>query len=46
MGLKRAVDIFLAVIASLILLIPSLIVALCVRLTSPGPILYWSKRVG
>ncbi|EJZ19961.1 galactosyltransferase [Rhizobium sp. Pop5] len=39
-------DFLLAVIASLILLIPSLIVALCVRLTSPGPILYWSKRVG
>ncbi|WP_160320283.1 sugar transferase, partial [Rhizobium ecuadorense] len=26
--------------------LPILIVALCVRLTSPGPILYWSKRVG
>lgn len=46
MSLKRAVDFFLAVIASLILLVPSLVVALCVRLTSPGPILYWSKRVG
>ncbi|MGO7616454.1 sugar transferase, partial [Rhizobium ruizarguesonis] len=28
------------------LLVPILIVALCVRLTSPGPILYCSKRVG
>lgn len=46
MGLKRAVDFFLAVVASVILLAPILIVALCVRLTSPGPILYWSKRVG
>lgn len=46
MGLKRAVDFFLAVIASMILFVPILIVALCVRLTSPGPILYWSKRVG
>ncbi|MBB4237349.1 O-antigen biosynthesis protein WbqP [Rhizobium esperanzae] len=46
MGLKRAVDFFLALMASVILLVPILIVALCVRLTSPGPILYWSKRVG
>ncbi|MGZ2506155.1 O-antigen biosynthesis protein WbqP [Rhizobium beringeri] len=46
MGLKRAVDFLLALIASVILLLPILIVALCVRLTSPGPILYWSKRVG
>ncbi|WP_209893340.1 sugar transferase [Rhizobium leguminosarum] len=46
MGLKRAVDFFLALAVSMILLVPILIVALCVRLTSPGPILYWSKRVG
>ncbi|MGO7425091.1 sugar transferase, partial [Rhizobium ruizarguesonis] len=46
MDLKRAMDFFLALIASVILLVPILIVALCVRLTSQGPILYWSKRVG
>ncbi|MGO8608984.1 sugar transferase, partial [Rhizobium johnstonii] len=46
MGLKRAVDFFLALIAAAILLVPILVVALCVRLNSPGPILYWSKRVG
>ena len=46
MDLIRAVDFFLAVIASMILFVPILIVALCVRLTSPGPILYWSRRVG
>ncbi|RFB85723.1 UDP-phosphate galactose phosphotransferase [Rhizobium leguminosarum bv. trifolii] len=46
MGLKRGVDFFLALMATAILLVPILIVALCVRLTSPGPILYWSKRVG
>jgi len=44
--LKRVVDFLLASIAVLILLLPILIVALCVRLTSPGPILYWSNRVG
>ncbi|MBB2695819.1 UNVERIFIED_ORG: O-antigen biosynthesis protein WbqP [Rhizobium esperanzae] len=44
--MKRAVDILLAVVASVILFVPILVVALCVRMTSPGPILYWSKRVG
>ena len=46
MILKRLFDILLALIASLILLIPLLIVALLVRITSKGPVLYWSKRVG
>ena len=44
--MKRAVDLLLALMAVFILLLPILIVALCVRLTSPGPILYWSNRVG
>ena len=46
MGLKRAMDFSLALVMLLILSVPILIVALCVRFTSPGPILYWSKRVG
>lgn len=32
--------------ALIILVIPLVLVALLVRLTSPGPILYWSDRVG
>lgn len=44
--MKRAMDLFLALVAALILIIPIGIVALCVRLTSPGPALYWSNRVG
>ena len=44
--MKRAADLFLALAASLILIVPIGIVALCVRLTSPGPVLYWSNRVG
>lgn len=44
--MKRAVDLFLALVASLILIVPIGVVALCVRLTSPGPALYWSNRVG
>ena len=34
------------VFASFLLLIPTLLVALLVRLTSKGPALYWSDRVG
>jgi len=44
--MKRAFDLSLAIIVSLIFLLPILVVALAVRLTSKGPILYWSDRVG
>lgn len=46
MTLKRSFDILLAIIATIILLIPFVLVALMVRLTSEGPILYWSQRIG
>jgi O-antigen biosynthesis protein WbqP len=44
--MKRALDLTLAVLAALILALPIALVALAVRLTSPGPVLYWSDRVG
>ena len=44
--LKRTIDLFITLTASAVLLLPILIVALCVRLTSRGPIVYWSDRVG
>lgn len=44
--MKRLFDLLLAIVAALILLLPILLVALMVRLTSPGPVLYWSDRVG
>ena len=43
---KRCFDLFLALAASLVLIWPMLIVAIAVRLTSKGPALYWSDRVG
>ncbi len=43
---KRLFDFLAALAAAIAFLIPILIVALAVRLTSPGPILYWSDRVG
>jgi O-antigen biosynthesis protein WbqP len=44
--MKRALDLTLAVSASIVLLVPILLVALAVRVTSKGPVLYWSDRVG
>jgi len=44
--MKRAFDICLVCLAALILLVPVLLVAMAVRLTSKGPALYWSDRVG
>ena len=46
MNVKRLFDFLLAIVAALILALPVLLVALAVRLTSPGPALYWSERVG
>jgi O-antigen biosynthesis protein WbqP len=44
--MKRFFDLLLAVPTALVLLIPVGVIALLVRLTSPGPALYWSDRVG
>ncbi len=44
--IKRLFDLLLGLLASLVLLLPVLLVALAVRLTSKGPALYWSDRVG
>ena len=44
--MKRAFDVLLGCLAALILLLPVLLVAAAVRLTSSGPALYWSDRVG
>jgi O-antigen biosynthesis protein WbqP len=39
-------DLTVALLAGLVFLIPLLLVAAMVRITSPGPALYWSDRVG
>ena len=44
--MKRIFDLALALVAALLLALPVLMVMLAVRLTSPGPALYWSDRVG
>lgn len=44
--MKRLFDLFVALCAAAILALPVVLVALAVKLTSPGPVLYWSDRVG
>jgi O-antigen biosynthesis protein WbqP len=39
-------DLLLGLMAAAVLLVPLVVVAVLVRLTSPGPALYWSDRVG
>jgi O-antigen biosynthesis protein WbqP len=43
---KRFADLVLAVIAAVILIVPAMLVAIAVKITSRGPVLYWSERVG
>jgi len=44
--MKRAFDILLGLGVAVVLALPMMLVALAVKLTSKGPALYWSDRVG
>ena len=44
--LKRLFDLSVALLATVILFLPIVLIAMWVRLNSEGPALYWSKRVG
>jgi O-antigen biosynthesis protein WbqP len=46
LDMKRTFDFILSLVLLLIVLLPLLLVALLVKMTSTGPILYWSDRVG
>jgi len=43
---KRLLDLVLVVLGLFFLVLPCLLIALGIKLTSPGPVLYWSERVG
>jgi O-antigen biosynthesis protein WbqP len=43
---KRTFDILLSSIFFIAAFVPSLLIAAAIKLTSQGPILYWSERVG
>jgi O-antigen biosynthesis protein WbqP len=44
--MKRVFDVCLAALLLLLSAAPMLLIALAVKLTSRGPVLYWSQRVG
>ena len=44
--MKRILDLFLVLVGGLFFMLPFIFLAVMVRLTSTGPILYWSDRVG
>jgi O-antigen biosynthesis protein WbqP len=44
--MKRFFDLFTSVVISVLLVIPMLLIMIAVRLTSKGPSLYWSDRIG
>lgn len=46
LNMKRLFDVIIAVLLLILLLIPMLVISILIKLTSKGPILYWSDRVG
>ena len=44
--MKRLFDLLLLVVVGVLLALPLIVTALAVRLSSPGPVIYWSERVG
>ncbi|MCI5207383.1 MAG: sugar transferase [Candidatus Electrothrix sp. ATG2] len=44
--MNRALDFLISLLAILLLSVPMLIIAVLVKLTSKGPVFYWSERVG
>lgn len=44
--MKRLIDVILAIVAGVVVFVPFVVVVLLIKLTSKGPVLYWSDRVG
>jgi O-antigen biosynthesis protein WbqP len=44
--MKRVLDLSMAIMATAALLVPACVIVILVKITSPGPSLYWSERVG
>ena len=44
--IKRTLDLIIALSAAIIFAVPYIVIMAGVRLSSPGPVLYWSRRAG
>lgn len=44
--MKRLIDIMLTTLLLFVLIVPMLFVGLAVRITSSGPVIHWSRRIG
>jgi O-antigen biosynthesis protein WbqP len=44
--MSRLFNVVVSLLVGILLLIPYLVVSLLVKMTSPGPVIHWSKRVG
>jgi len=44
--IKRSLDLIIALIAAIIFAVPYVAIVVGVKLSSPGPALYWSRRAG
>lgn len=45
-GIKRAIDIFGAIVALILFAIPMLVVSIIIKATSPGPLIFKQTRIG
>ena len=43
---KRLFDFLISLIALIMLSVILIIISICIKISSPGPIIYWSKRIG
>jgi O-antigen biosynthesis protein WbqP len=44
--MKRAFDLFFCLVSMILLLVPFVLIFIAIKVTSHGPIIYWSDRVG
>ncbi|KAF0120601.1 MAG: O-antigen biosynthesis protein WbqP [bacterium] len=44
--MKRFFDVIIAILLLILLSIPMIVISILIKLTSRGPVLYWSDRVG
>ena len=42
----RVIDIILSLLGAIILFVPAVVISIAIKLTSKGPVIHWSKRIG